>query len=107
MYSPWRLPHILTHTHVVAPLLPDEAEQTSDVPQTLDPQSRLLITFQNENLTAELMADHSSSKQMLAVVPDLITVLDAQSGSSLGTHEYRYGVSMFSDLMVSSTNRYA
>ncbi|KAF8519819.1 hypothetical protein JB92DRAFT_3112076 [Gautieria morchelliformis] len=79
----------------MAPLLPDEAEQASDVAQAPDPQSRLLISFQNENLTAELLADDPAPKQMLAVVPDLITVLDAQSGSSLGTHEYRYGLRVF------------
>lgn len=77
----------------VAPLLSDEEERTSDVPHAFDLQSRLLISFQNENLTAELLTHDSSSRKMLAVVPDLITVLDAQSGSSLGTHEYRYGVS--------------
>lgn len=76
----------------VAPLLNDEEEYTSDMSHTVNPTSRLLISFQNENLTAELLTDDSSSK-MLAVVPDLISVLDAQSGTSLGTHEYRYGVS--------------
>lgn len=29
---------------------------------------------------------------MLAAVPDLIAVLDAQSGSALGTPEYKYGL---------------
>jgi Protein of unknown function DUF917, C-terminal len=80
----------------VAPLLSDEEEHISDTPRaTASPQSRLLISFQNENLTAELFENDSSSEtsKMLAVVPDLITVLDAQSGASLGTHEYRYGVS--------------
>lgn len=63
---------------------------------TQDPQSRLLISFQNENLTAELLAHESSlePRKILAIVPDLIAVLDSQSGASLGTHEYRYGVSV-------------
>ena len=30
--------------------------------------------------------------RLLATVPDLITVLDSQSGSPLGTPEYRYGL---------------
>ena len=55
---------------------------------------RLRISFQNENLTAELLSEGShTATDLLAIVPDLITVLDAQSGVSLGTHEYRYGVS--------------
>lgn len=29
---------------------------------------------------------------MLATVPDLIAVLDAQSGSALGTPQYKYGL---------------
>lgn len=87
----------------MAPLLSDEEERTSDVPYTFNPQSRLLISFQNENLTAELLTHDSSSKTMLAVVPDLITVLDAQSGSSLGTHEYRYGVRAFCESDLSET----
>ncbi|KAF8583161.1 Hydantoinase/oxoprolinase [Ramaria rubella] len=77
----------------MAPLLNEEEEQPSSNDVIFNPEDRLLITFQNENLTAELLPKASlSSKRLLAVVPDLITVLDSQSGSSLGTHEYRYGL---------------
>jgi DUF917 family protein len=69
-----------------------EQEQSSGVKAAFHPQDRLLVSFQNENLTAELLSN-STSKQMLALVPDLIVIIDSQSGSSLGTHEYRYGVS--------------
>ena len=30
--------------------------------------------------------------QILAMVPDLVCVLDAQNGEALGTQEYRYGL---------------
>ena len=30
--------------------------------------------------------------QILAIVPDLVTVLDAQNGEALGTQDYRYGL---------------
>jgi DUF917 family protein len=76
----------------VVPLLDSETESArpEGLP-ALNAGDALKITFQNENLTAELISP-AGRGQMLAVVPDLITVLDSQSGSSLGTHEYRYGV---------------
>lgn len=30
--------------------------------------------------------------QIIAIVPDLVTVLDAQNGEALGTQDYRYGL---------------
>lgn len=51
----------------------------------------LRIEFQNENLRADLTIS-DGKKELIAVVPDLITVLDSQSGLALGTHEYRYGL---------------
>ncbi|THH04846.1 hypothetical protein EW145_g5222 [Phellinidium pouzarii] len=44
----------------------------------------------NENLSAELI--DGDSRKMLCSVPDLIAVLDAQNGSSIGTQDYRYGL---------------
>jgi len=68
-------------------------EQEHGVDTALHSDDRMIITFQNENLIAELLpCGSSTSKKLLAVVPDLISVLDSQSGSSLGTNEYRYGV---------------
>ena len=45
----------------------------------------LRIEFQNENLVAE------RDDAVLATVPDLITVLDAESGEPITTEELRYG----------------
>ncbi|KAF8521388.1 Hydantoinase/oxoprolinase [Hysterangium stoloniferum] len=75
-------------------LLNDEEEHASDpVMNAYNENDRLRISFQNENLTAELISGNSQAAvNLLAVVPDLITVLDSQSGMSLGTHEYRYGL---------------
>jgi DUF917 family protein len=47
--------------------------------------SRLLIQFQNENLIAT--ADGS----VIATVPDLITILEADTGRPITTEELRYG----------------
>ena len=85
----------------VIPLSDTEKEQTADVPPVFHPEDHLFISFQNENIIAELLpTDSNSSKKTLATVPDLITVLDSQSGSSLGTHEYRYGVTRFAGAYV-------
>ena len=51
----------------------------------------LKIPFMNENILAEHLAD-DGSKQYLAMVPDLIAVLDTQSGRAIGVPEYRYGL---------------
>ncbi|KIJ29231.1 hypothetical protein M422DRAFT_37035 [Sphaerobolus stellatus SS14] len=76
---------------MMTPLSTDEQEESSGF--SWHSEDRMLITFQNENLTAEMLHRGStSSKELMAVVPDLITVLDSQSGSSLGTNEYRYGL---------------
>ncbi|KAF5322652.1 hypothetical protein D9619_002210 [Psilocybe cf. subviscida] len=55
------------------------------------PDETMLIPFQNENLCAFLEAADGSRKAA-AIVPDLITILDTQSGSHLGTPEYTYGL---------------
>ncbi|KEF52800.1 uncharacterized protein A1O9_11217 [Exophiala aquamarina CBS 119918] len=51
----------------------------------------LRIPFMNENLLAE-HHHGDSSMEVIASVPDLITVLDAQTGKALGIPEYKYGV---------------
>ncbi|KAG9313373.1 hydantoinase [Chiua virens] len=51
----------------------------------------LRIPFKNENLQAEHTSPDGQIKT-LATVPDLIAVLDAQSGSALGTPQYKYGL---------------
>ncbi|KAM0746963.1 putative hydantoinase [Meredithblackwellia eburnea MCA 4105] len=53
---------------------------------------KMVIPFKNENLYAEVDAGDGGSKQIIATVPDLIAVLDAQSGVALGTPDYKYGL---------------
>ncbi|KAF8438026.1 hydantoinase [Boletus edulis BED1] len=76
---------------VIAPLSADEEVQdNSDRPEAKF-DGTLTVPFKNENLFAE----HTSpdgQMTMLATVPDLIAVLDAQSGSALGTPQYKYGL---------------
>jgi DUF917 family protein len=49
------------------------------------------IPFKNENIYAKHVADDGTEKY-IATVPDLISVLDTQSGRALGVPEFRYGL---------------
>ncbi|DAA74551.1 TPA_exp: hypothetical protein A8136_3309 [Trichophyton benhamiae CBS 112371] len=51
----------------------------------------LKIPFKNENIYAKHISDEGVEKYV-ATVPDLICVLDTQSGKALGVPEFRYGV---------------
>ncbi|KAK3488533.1 hypothetical protein B0T13DRAFT_520414 [Neurospora crassa] len=63
---------------------------------------RIKIPFKNENIAAiRIPAEDGSNDEnkelekqedVLAIVPDLISVIDAQSGEAVGTPEYRYGL---------------
>ncbi|WWC69837.1 uncharacterized protein I206_103780 [Kwoniella pini CBS 10737] len=48
------------------------------------------IPFKNENLLCEHTVDGKT--EVICGVPDLISVLDAQNGTALGTPEYKYGL---------------
>ncbi|KAI8263469.1 putative D-/L-hydantoinase subunit A [Colletotrichum sp. SAR 10_77] len=58
------------------------------------------IPFKNENIAAVKTASATSTEEagkekqedVLALVPDLIAVIDAQNGEAIGTPEYRYGL---------------
>lgn len=50
----------------------------------------LVVPFKNENLYAEHSLNGKTS--IVATVPDLIAVLDAQNGEALGTPDYKYGL---------------
>ena len=51
----------------------------------------LKIPFKNENIYAKHILDDGTD-EYVAMVPDLIAVLDTQSGKAIGVPEYRYGV---------------
>ncbi|KAF2281377.1 DUF917-domain-containing protein [Westerdykella ornata] len=62
-------------------------------------RGRIKIPFKNENIAAirlregaENNAGEEKNDDVLAIVPDLISVIDAQNGEALGTPEYRYGL---------------
>ncbi|KAF4119405.1 N-methylhydantoinase A/oxoprolinase/acetone carboxylase, beta subunit [Geosmithia morbida] len=56
-----------------------------------DSKEKLIIPFKNENIYAKKIGS-DGKEEILAVVPDLVCVIDAQNGEALGTQEYRYGL---------------
>ncbi|KAF9256832.1 Hydantoinase/oxoprolinase [Marasmius fiardii PR-910] len=69
----------------------DETEGSSTASISVGEDDQMIIPFQNENLAAYIQKPDGSRK-MTAIVPDLIAVLDSQSGSHLGTQMYAYGL---------------
>lgn len=56
-------------------------------------KAKLTIEFENENLSA-VLSEGGREERLLAVCPDLITVLDKANGAPLGVSDYRYGLSV-------------
>ncbi|RAH59458.1 hydantoinase/oxoprolinase [Aspergillus piperis CBS 112811] len=54
-------------------------------------KATLNIPFKNENAYVEAVMEDGETR-ILAAVPDLIVVLDAESGAGLGTPEFKYGL---------------
>jgi DUF917 family protein len=69
----------------------EELENTDGVMKTVAAGGVLKIPFKNENIYAKHIKD-DGTQDYVAMVPDLIAVLDTQSGKALGVPEYRYGV---------------
>ncbi|THH28580.1 hypothetical protein EUX98_g5611 [Antrodiella citrinella] len=78
----------------IAPLSQDEEEDGGVVQhETISTglEDRLVIPFQNENLCVYLERP-GETRETIVTVPDLIAVLDSQTGSALMTPEYKYGL---------------
>lgn len=71
----------------------EEKEQRSndEAMETVAVGGVLKIPFKNENVYAKHVAE-DGKEAFVAMVPDLICVLDSQSGKALGVPQYRYGV---------------
>lgn len=68
-----------------------ELESTTSIQEAVATGGVLKIPFKNENIYAKHIAEDGTEKY-IAMVPDLISVLDTQSGKALGVPEFRYGV---------------
>lgn len=69
----------------------EEEESSIGTRKTVATGGVLKIPFKNENIYVKHVKD-DGSEEYVAMVPDLIAVLDTQSGKALGVPEYRYGV---------------
>lgn len=72
---------------------PDDAVSDSD--RSPQYEGVIKVPFKNENIAALRVREDGQQEQqedVLGVVPDLITIIDAQSGEAIGTPEYRYGL---------------
>ena len=59
-----------------------------------EPQSVCRVRFQNEFLACELLSDDPAASRgatVLALVPDLISVLESDTGRAIGSEELKYG----------------
>jgi DUF917 family protein len=68
-----------------------ESSSAGSMRETVVEGGILKIPFKNENIYARHVRDNGT-EAFVAMVPDLIAVLDTQSGKALGVPEYRYGV---------------
>lgn len=72
----------------------------SDGSDTSSPyHGKIKIPFKNENIAAirlhegqENRTGEEKNEDVLAIAPDLVSVIDAQNGEAIGTPEYRYGL---------------
>lgn len=54
---------------------------------------RMIIPFKNENIYAKVIKNND--EKIVCSVPDLISVIDSNSGEAVGTPDYRYGLFVF------------
>lgn len=77
----------------ISSLTADEDERSDSKATRIEAvasEGTLRIPFKNENIYAEHTAA-DGTQTILASVPDLICVIDASSGKSLGVPEFKYG----------------
>ena len=73
-----------------------EMVKSSNFGSNNDDDHSVRTEFQNENLRV------TRQDKTLAVVRDLITVLDSETGNAVGTQDYRYGLHVFVVALVAS-----
>lgn len=88
--------------HVYGECIIEGAGATGDENQSGAAQfvGRVKIPFKNENIgvlrvrdtDGESVGSQETQEDVIALVPDLISVIDDQNGEAIGTPEYRYGL---------------
>ena len=86
--------------HVYGELMIEGGAVTEEETSAANPfHGKIKIPFKNENIAAIRVVTSDDDggalerqEDVLAIVPDLISVIDAQNGEAIGTPEYRYGL---------------
>ncbi|EPE09772.1 hydantoinase [Ophiostoma piceae UAMH 11346] len=95
-----RMGHVYGECIIEGADVVDVAEGVDGSDRPLPFVGRVKIPFKNENIgviripTDDTRDPTAAERQedVLALVPDLISVIDAQNGEAIGTPEYRYGL---------------
>lgn len=80
-----------SYGEIVVEQLADDQQDGANASTPIARGGLLKIPFKNENIYAKHVAD-DGAETVVAMVPDLIAVLDVQTGKALGVPEFRYGV---------------
>lgn len=83
--------HVYGEVVIEAHDISSSSSSSSSDNKPVESTGRIQIPFKNENIAAFRLHD-DGTKDVLAIVPDLISVIDAQNGDAIGTPEYRYGL---------------
>ncbi|KAH7305500.1 hypothetical protein B0I35DRAFT_400173 [Stachybotrys elegans] len=75
--------------HAYGEVIIESSADGDEAPGTA--KERLIIPFKNENIYAKKVGV-DGKEEIIAIVPDLVCVIDSQNGEALGTQEYRYGL---------------
>lgn len=82
------------HSHgevVIRPVSATESEGEMMTGTAVATRGELRIPFMNENILARHISN-GGEETVIASVPDLISILNVNSGKALGIGEYRYGI---------------
>ncbi|KAH7051996.1 hypothetical protein B0J12DRAFT_751463 [Macrophomina phaseolina] len=81
----------LRNGHVYGEVIIEAADINDKGTSQKEFEGRVKIPFKNENIAA-FKEKEDGAEETLAIVPDLISCIDAQNGEAIGTPEYRYGL---------------
>ncbi|KAK6463257.1 hypothetical protein DFJ63DRAFT_109475 [Scheffersomyces coipomensis] len=56
---------------------------------------QMVIPFKNENIYCTIRRDKEDEGEIVCSVPDLITVIEIDTGEAIGTPDYKYGLTVF------------
>lgn len=96
-----RMGHVYGECIIEGMDVADDEASSSSSPKEGQYKGLIKIPFKNENIAAIKIPPvaspdegevHETQDNVLAIVPDLISVIDAQNGEAIGTPEYRYGL---------------